>query len=874
MANDAIKGIMIKYGADDSDFIAGQKGVNNALKQNKATASALDKQFKETFDTNDITPLIKEQKYLTVALDASKDKASLLEYELSQISQEADNFDPTKYAKLEQQLSKSHTESAKLEKSLSKVNQNINAINTGNLDEMSADFQKSAESAGELNSGMDGLIDTVQGVDMSVGGLLKTVSKMSPTVAIATTAVTALGGALFATEKSSNTLNQTMMRLAPTVEATGSSMNQAVEAYDNLYVKTGDVEGATTAVNTAMSIYGDSINTVAGLTTASASLYQIQAQGIMDIADASKVGASAVDDFGASNLEANAVIQASEDLMAEYPGMVDDIGDSFKEFGDTLAMMGYTASEAMTLFSVSMELGAKNTDEVANSLNELFIRVSEGGTEVESALALIGMSIGEVQTMFQNGQGPEAMAEIVFGLHEVSKTTNIATASSALFGTMGEEFVTPMILNQTEKLTQLETTYRLNQQATSQLSALMAGNLLPAMETVGASMGLTAIEVQNLAFKFQEGGFSALTMTEKMVALTAGVMTNGEAMGLSAQQSQVMHEKMLVLTSSTASLSEKFAVLDGAMVQFMFSGVLTEEQMASLTGKINEQVGALQSQYNQYMENGGATGYLTQQIWDNYGALMEQSLGLDQTSFSALSFDSKMQALSGTIGLNTRDSKDLTSALETLASETATTTEKTEALRDGLQILMENGYQPNLESLSRLIPLLSEFAGGMDGSTLSANELTGEFAGMGKELDPTNESLETYIKRLEDSKSPLDKAKEKSRDTAEKFGDLGQSAETAAGQVDELNKALQTNATLPPPQSAPAPQSAPSGYMVQSPVNPMAFSTPVSNSVGAVSKPTFNATINISGSTLNAKEQYQVIKSAFDDLWFSKGRLL
>jgi archaellum component FlaC len=874
MSNDAIKGIMIKYGADDSDFIAGQKAVNKELNQNKATASALDRQFKETFNANDITPLIKQQKYLTDALDASKDKAMLLEHEMSQINKDAENFDSVKYAKLEKQLANSYTESAKLEKSLNKVNQNVDAINTGNLDEMSDDFKRSADSAGQFSSTLDDTIGKVENFDTSVGGLLKTVTKLSPTLAIATTAVAGLAGAMFGSEKATNALTKVMMQLQPTVDATGVSMSNAVTATNELWVATGDIEGAITATNTAMSVYGDTIDTATGLTMASASMYQIQAQGIMDVSDASKIGSSAINDFEASNLEANAAIQASEDLMAEYPGMVDDIGDSFKEFGDTIATMGFSISETMSYLSISMKLGAKNTDEAVNAINEFFIRVTEGGTEVESALGLIGMSVAEVQTMFANGQGQEALAEVVFGLNNVGYSAETALASTALFGTMGEEFVTPMLQNQSLALTQLETAYNLNNQATSQLTTLLGGSLVPTLEKVALSSGMTTAQMENLVFKFEQGAFSAMTMDEKIVTLTAGLMVNGQAMGLSAEQAQSFYEKMGILTSSTATLSEKFAVLDGAMAQFLFSGVLTEEQMTTLTASIDGQQRTLITLQNAYNAAGGASGYLTTQLWENYGALLQQKTGTTEASWAAMDLNQKMGVLSQSLGLSRSQSKDLEGAFETLADSEATASEKTTALRDGMKILVDNGFTPNIEVLSIFIPMLSELAGGLDGSVIKSNALTGEFAGMGKALDPTNESLKLYIKRLEDSKSPMDKAKEKARDTAGKFADLGESAETAAGQVDGLNKALQTNATLPPPQSAPASAPAPGSYMTTPSPSVSAMSNAVGASSNAVGSPTFNATINISGSNLTAKEQYTVIKSAFEDLWYTKGRLL
>lgn len=684
---------------------------------------------------------------------------------------------------------------------MANIKETVEYIYTASTSQFTSAIDKAGDSVNQLGEDVVGGIEGIEGLDTSMGGLMKTALKVPGPMKAVAVGVAAVGGAALGAEKNSNMLNDMMLQLGPTVEATGQSMENAVGATNDLYVATGDLEGATAAVNAAMGIYGDTIETNAGLTAASASIYMVQSNGILDVADASKIGASAIDDFGASNLEANAAIAAGEELMAKYPGQVDDIGDSFKEFGDTLAGVGFDLNEFFTLMNVGMELGAKNTDEIVNSMNEMIIKTNEMGEETAAAYELIGISSAKAQEMLASGQGPELLAETLFALNGVTDATMQANAAAAIFGTMGEEFITPMLKNQSEAITQLETTYNLNNQAMSQMTGLMAGELFPTLLLVGGALGFNETQMSNLAIKYQEGGFAALDLTEKVLALATGMIVNGASMGLSADQATIMKDKLIVLTDETIPLQEKLAVLNGEMLKFFFGGVLNEEQTALLTQKITEQKATINEQIVAYQEMGGASGYLTNQLWTQYGAQIQTNTGMTEGEFAALGYYDKIVAVSDAMGLNIRETDSLKIAMSILNDETATSTEKAQALKDMMTTLVENGYTPSIDALQKIAPLITAMNEGFTGSTIKSNELTGEFAGMGKNLDTTSGELKDYTKKLEDSLSPMEKARRKAREVEDAFYGVGDAANYSSGEVGDLNTALQTNSTLPPPQS-------------------------------------------------------------------------
>lgn len=877
MANEAIKGVFIEYGADTTQFKKGQKQVNADLAINKKSAAVLEKQFLQTFDKDNVKPLEQALAKTEDALVACENKAFALEKQMDLV----EDVDSTEYKRLELALFNVNLEATKLEKNQKDIQKNINAINSENLEDLTQEYKNAAKAAGELEdaSGFDfgGAMESVGDFDTSMKGLLETALKVPGPMKAAAAGVAVFAGAAVGAHKNTQMLNSIMVDLAPTAEAAGVELEVAAEAANELYVATGDLEGAIEATNTAMGIYGESINTTAGLAAGSASIYMIMQNGILDAADASKIGASAQDDFGASMLEANAAILAGEELMAKYPGQVDDIGDSFKEFGDMMAGIGIDLNEFFTIMNAGMELGAKNTDEIVNSINEMQLSVIEMSDETVAAFEAVGISAVEAQEMIANEEGSELFAETIFGLNAMTNETEQATAAAEIFGTMGEEFIIPMLQKEGDELTQLETTYRLNAEATSQLTKLMAGELLPALKTVALATGINANQMSNLILKYQEGGFAALNLKEKTVALAAGVLTNGAAMGITAEQTSAMKDKMIILTSETATLKEKMDALNGSALQFLFSEVLTEEQTEQVTVAMDAHRKKAEELKTSLTELGGAEGYLTKQTWDQYGSQITAATGMDEAAFASANYYDKVSALSEANVISRNEAHALTSELNILANENSTTAQKTEALKDMMKILVENGYTPNIKAIQTMAPLITEMNTGLDGSTIASNELTGEFAGMGRALDPTTGKLKDFIRMNEDSLTAMEKARKKGRELENQIYGTGDAANYAAGEIDDLNDALTTNSQLPPPQSAPAASS--SAFVLPNFIAPTpGVSTngvnPVNQTGGGNTVNKTDITIEIDATGMDANEVADAISVKLDGLFFTAGRLM
>lgn len=836
MANDTtIKGINIEFGANDANFNKSLVQINKELSGVGKLSKQIDKEISAAFDPNDLTPFQNKLVLVESELAGTESKLKAVEKEMSDMNEEAIALDPIKYQKLQTEASKARVSIKHLTDEQNRLNNDITALETEQYDELSSKTKKAAKSVGALtdeqlgynkaasdtasiNNEISTSFEDVSGAASEFGSTLSgiaiegdtsaasmknltsAVMKLPGPLKIAGAAAAAFGAAAVGASQSSQMFSQMMMELAPTADATGVSLNLATEAANQLYIATGDLEGATTAVNAAMSAYGDTLNSATAMSAAAANMYVIQSNGILDVADASKIAQEAQEQFGASTLEANAAMFEAEQLMAQFPGQADDIADSMREFGDTLMAVGFDVNEFFTLLNVGLELGAKNTDELVNSINEMFIRVTEGSEEAIAALEAIGLSSVEMQEMIANGQGPEALMEILNALNDTTDATLQLTAATALFGTFGEEFIVPMLNSENQEFEKLTNTIALNEAATKNLSAVLAGDLAPTIIATAMAAGFSKQQAENLVIAYETLGLSALTATQKLIVLAAGFKVNGEAVNVSTEQQAEWKASLETLTDSTATFDEKLKALNGSFIEFLFSGALTEEQTKQVTEAFDKQKQEAIDLKAEYDSLGGAVGIFSQTLYDNFIAGTEVAESMDAQAFAALNYEDKIWALHDANVVSWSDAQDLIKqfgALKTAMDEgTVTTDQVTEAITS----LTELGYKPNLEAIAQFGPALKEMEGGFDGSIVKSNDLTGEFAGMGKELDETTDKTDDFNEMLDDSNGYMGDAQKAARELENQMFDTSKAYDDATDSVNDLNAALQTNASLPPPQ--------------------------------------------------------------------------
>jgi hypothetical protein len=120
----------------------------------------------------------------------------------------------------------------------------------------------------------------------------------------------------------------------------------------------------------------------------------------------------------------------------------DDLIDTVNEYSNQFVNLGLRAEEAFGLIVQGVEAGARDTDNVADALKEMGLRIREGTEPAVDALKGLGLNAKEIVTAFREG-GPQARAamDLIFDkLREVeSETGNTQDAITNLFGGPGED---------------------------------------------------------------------------------------------------------------------------------------------------------------------------------------------------------------------------------------------------------------------------------------------------------------------------------------------------------------------------------------------------------------------------------------------------
>ncbi len=120
----------------------------------------------------------------------------------------------------------------------------------------------------------------------------------------------------------------------------------------------------------------------------------------------------------------------------------DDLIDTINEYSNQFVTLGLTAEQAFGLITQGVAAGARDTDNIADSLKEMGLRIREGTDPAIKALGDLGLRANDIVKAFQEG-GPNAtaaMEQVFDALRDLeAKGGNTQAVIAALFGGPGED---------------------------------------------------------------------------------------------------------------------------------------------------------------------------------------------------------------------------------------------------------------------------------------------------------------------------------------------------------------------------------------------------------------------------------------------------
>jgi phage-related minor tail protein/phosphotransferase system HPr-like phosphotransfer protein len=150
---------------------------------------------------------------------------------------------------------------------------------------------------------------------------------------------------------------------------------------------------------------------------------------------------------GVGNLMKTGLVKDADqafDLIVKSSQKVqsDDLIDTINEYSNQFVTLGLTAEQAFGLITQGVAAGARDTDNIADSLKEMGLRIREGTKPAIDALEMLGLNAKDIVTAFQKG-GPDAVAgmdKVFDALRKLEeKGGNAQAVIAALFGGPGED---------------------------------------------------------------------------------------------------------------------------------------------------------------------------------------------------------------------------------------------------------------------------------------------------------------------------------------------------------------------------------------------------------------------------------------------------
>jgi hypothetical protein len=130
------------------------------------------------------------------------------------------------------------------------------------------------------------------------------------------------------------------------------------------------------------------------------------------------------------------IVKASQQVQS------DDLLDTLNEYSNQFVQMGITGAQAFGLLAQGAKAGARDTDNVADTIKEMNLRIGEGSKAVNESLGLLGLR-GDIMGKAFNRGGAEAAKAVdtIFDRLRIleAKGGNTQQVIANLFGGPGED---------------------------------------------------------------------------------------------------------------------------------------------------------------------------------------------------------------------------------------------------------------------------------------------------------------------------------------------------------------------------------------------------------------------------------------------------
>lgn len=594
-----------------NDLVSEQKQLEAQLQNSTDDTKELERQLKMLDDSTGIDT--SEYKELDKQLEQSKQESASLEKELEGVNQDIKALDPSEMQKLDKEVINSQTQVKKLDQEQNRLNQDIKALDTEEYDKLSNSTKRAAVNTGELTKEQVGFSSSSDKASNSAKGESKTLlsaAKETDAFGKATSLATkflnpytaALGAAstaLISYGKEAQKDKEVQMDLASSFYKSSQSTQKNTNDIEELASAYSlDLGESQEIVIGAQKTFNKQLEQGMSRSDAYTSALLIQKSGLIDLEEATNAMNYSYQNFDTSADEAYDSLSEQLVIMATYGQAADDIIDTQKEWGDTFQTLGYDQEQFNESLVLGLDTGARSTDEFANAINELTLRMNDNNTATKQAVQQLndyGLSYSELQKELNSGdpqQVTNAILDIYNALSDLyEETGNVTSQAAGLFGTYGEEYVATFVDDSkaVDQLTNAVHLLEFEQNASTSITKAMTDELSKNYK----ALGLTSSQANILTQELKDQGVGGFLAAEGLDGMTLANKSLLDAEILTQKQSDLLQKTIDNTSTSTDHLSFAFlqsanntGLLNNSLDTLVQKDIITKEQQDSLNKSI------------------------------------------------------------------------------------------------------------------------------------------------------------------------------------------------------------------------------------------------------------------------------------------------
>jgi hypothetical protein len=799
-----VKGMNIPIDADSTEAQKSMKQLNAEIKTSAVLADKYQKSL--TFDDEGIVALQKQFKQLEEEETSLVDKQKQLNTILADM-EDSGNAGTVAYKRLQIQLVSTDNALKSVANEQERVNKDIKAMETQQFDELSNKSKYANQDMKDLQKEMASLNEEASTSDISGyaeqlaegAGASDLFGKATKVATLALNPYTiAIAGASAGLKvytdrvkkgnEATKAFTYNLEISTEDMDALGKQASVTGKSFGLDYTESLDI------ANQTMRIFGDQINSTADFNKYFADTLMISTSELLDYDTVQTEINSNQANFNMTVDESTQLMASQVKLMQDYGRAADDSVDTFIEWGDTLSAVGLDSESSMRLFAMSMEAGARSTDEVANAVNEFSLNMTEAEADTKEALTKIGLNYDTLVADIQSKGIESGLLQVVNGMNEFYTATaktegefNALNQTMAigftLMGTPGEEFVSTFATN-TEAVNGLNEAIEISQTREQALADVTSDVLQPAYDDFQkntlATLGGEAQRYNNILQN--QGKLSLLSALITDQKLTPALETLGITIGSLPEKYQNIATQIQILTDSESSWNEKKYASNQLMSDETALMLGNDEVMKARNDTLAILATLESKSATETILSADAQEQLTTSLYASSTALNQY-----QGPMGSLS-----EELERSIELNSEyeiKQKDIEKAVTNLKNGTAdyamylemANTETAKGV--GAQVLSNEQY----ERASTAVEQANKAYGGTKGTGYTAQFLTAN-----QTADDGAQLLDEYNTRVEDSKTDLDKMRSALEKNTRKMEDFNTETEKALKNMDHLNSSTET----------------------------------------------------------------------------------